>query len=88
MSPKGGSRSDKGTGHPTGTGGSHGRFTTRRVVFLVLAVLTLVFIFENTRKVTVRLLIPEVVMPLYLALLAAAILGALCTALYFGRRSK
>ncbi|MFD5425164.1 DUF1049 domain-containing protein [Streptomyces sp. NPDC127084] len=88
MSPKGGSRSGKRTGHPARTGGAHGRFTPRRILFLVIAVLTLVFIFENTRKVTVRLLIPEVVMPLYLALLAAAVLGALCAALYLGRRGK
>jgi uncharacterized integral membrane protein len=41
-------------------------------VFLVLA---LIFIFENTRTVGVRFIIPEVRLPLYFALLLAAALG-------------
>ncbi|MFH9727329.1 DUF1049 domain-containing protein [Streptomyces sp. NPDC017254] len=52
--------------------------TPSRIGMMALAVVTLVFIFENTREVRIRLLIPEVSMPLYLALLATALLGAAC----------
>lgn len=52
---------------------------------LVVAALSLVFIFENTRETKIRLLIPEVTMPLWLALLAMAVVGALC-GYFFGRR--
>ncbi|MEU3606647.1 lipopolysaccharide assembly protein LapA domain-containing protein [Streptomyces sp. NPDC035033] len=55
-----------------------GAVTPGRIAIAVVAVLLLVFIFENTRQVEIRLLIPEVTMPLYLALLATALLGALC----------
>ncbi|MFI8324017.1 lipopolysaccharide assembly protein LapA domain-containing protein [Streptomyces sp. NPDC085529] len=55
-----------------------GAVTPGRIAIAVLAVLLLVFIFENTREVKIRLLIPEVTMPLYLALLATALLGAVC----------
>ncbi|MDJ0340878.1 DUF1049 domain-containing protein [Streptomyces sp. H10-C2] len=52
----------------------------------VLAVLGLVFIFENTRQVKIRLIIPEVTMPLWLALLGMAIIGGVCGAYVFHRR--
>ena len=52
--------------------------TTGRITVLVLAVLALVFIFENTRNVKIRLLIPEVTTPLWMALLATFIVGGLC----------
>ncbi|MFE6226821.1 MULTISPECIES: lipopolysaccharide assembly protein LapA domain-containing protein [unclassified Streptomyces] len=55
-----------------------GAVTPGRIAIVVVAVLLLVFIFENTRQVKIRLLIPEVTMPLYLALLATALLGGLC----------
>ncbi|MFJ6521713.1 putative integral membrane protein [Streptomyces filamentosus] len=55
-----------------------GAITPGRIAIAVVAVLLLVFIFENTREVKIRLLIPEVTMPLYLALLATALLGGLC----------
>ncbi|GHG31245.1 lipopolysaccharide assembly protein LapA domain-containing protein [Streptomyces filamentosus] len=55
-----------------------GGVTPGRIAIAVVAVLLLVFIFENTREVKIRLLIPEVTMPLYLALLATALLGGLC----------
>ncbi|GGZ32860.1 hypothetical protein GCM10010387_28700 [Streptomyces inusitatus] len=54
----------------------------------MLAVLAVVFIFENTREVKIRLLIPEVTMPLYLALLAMFVIGALCGAYFFRRRDR
>ncbi|WP_327165080.1 DUF1049 domain-containing protein [Streptomyces zaomyceticus] len=53
-------------------------FTPSRIGMVVLAVVTLVFLFENTREVRIRLLIPEVSTPLYPALLATALLGAAC----------
>ncbi|CAM5248103.1 hypothetical protein SALBM135S_02424 [Streptomyces alboniger] len=55
-----------------------------RVVVALVAVLTLVFIFENTRSTKIRLLIPEVTMPLWTALLATGLLGALCGAYFMG----
>lgn len=51
--------------------------TPGRVTVAVLAVLALIFIFENTRDVKIRLLIPEVTMPLWMALLGCFIVGAL-----------
>ncbi|MFD4375056.1 lipopolysaccharide assembly protein LapA domain-containing protein [Streptomyces sp. NPDC058486] len=62
----------------TRKGDRFGAITPGRIVMAVVAVLLLVFIFENTREVRIRLLIPEVTMPLYLALLATALLGAAC----------
>ncbi|MBD0711992.1 MULTISPECIES: lipopolysaccharide assembly protein LapA domain-containing protein [unclassified Streptomyces] len=62
-------------------------FTPGRIVVIAVAVLTLVFIFENTREVRIRLLIPEVTMPIYMALLATALLGAAC-GYYFGARRR
>lgn len=61
-------------------GGSRaaGFLTPGRIAIAVVAVLLLVFIFENTHHVKMRLLIPEVSMPLYLALLATAVLAGAC----------
>jgi uncharacterized integral membrane protein len=61
--------------------------TPGRVVVAALAVLGLVFIFENTRQVRIRLIVPEVTMPLWLALLAVAVIGGVCGA-YLARRRK
>nr|WP_203675272.1 MULTISPECIES: hypothetical protein [unclassified Streptomyces] len=61
--------------------------TPGRIVVAALAVLGLVFIFENTRQVKIRLIVPEVTMPLWLALLAMAVIGGICGA-YFSRRKK
>lgn len=52
----------------------------------MLTVLALVFIFENTRSTEIRLLIPEVTMPLWLALLGTGVIGALCGAYFMKRR--
>ncbi|MZD05819.1 DUF1049 domain-containing protein [Streptomyces sp. SID5785] len=60
--------------------------TPGRIGILVLVVLVLVFIFENTQQVRIRLLIPEVSMPLYLALAAVALIGAACGAYFATRR--
>ncbi|WP_406221627.1 LapA family protein [Streptomyces canus] len=60
--------------------------TPARVVVLLLAVLALTFIFENTRATRIRLLVPEVTMPLWTALLATGLIGALCGAYFMKRR--
>ncbi|MGW2300651.1 lipopolysaccharide assembly protein LapA domain-containing protein [Streptomyces sp. NPDC001809] len=83
MSPQEASRRSRG-------GGS--RFTEAltpgRIAMAVLAVATLVFIFQNTREVKIRILVPEVTMPLYLALLATAVIGAACGFYFAARRRK
>ncbi|MFI7500016.1 DUF1049 domain-containing protein [Streptomyces sp. NPDC049687] len=86
MSPKT-SKFPKTSGPRHTSGGWREAMTPGRVVMLVVAALTLVFIFENTQQTRIRLLIPEVTMPLWAALLATALIGALCGAYYFmGRR--
>jgi uncharacterized integral membrane protein len=64
------------------------RLTARQIAGLVLIVLALVFIFENTRSVKVRFIIPEVKLPLYFALLCAAVLGGLASMLFQWRRRR
>lgn len=49
--------------------------TPGRVTLAVLAVLALVFIFENTSRTRIRLLVPEVTMPLWVALLGMGVIG-------------
>ncbi|MFR9794311.1 DUF1049 domain-containing protein [Streptomyces sp. MS06] len=81
MSPKS-SRSADGTKE----GGRGGALTPARIAVLVLFVLALIFIFENTQQTKIRLLIPEVTMPLWAALLVLWIIGALCGAYFVKRR--
>ena len=54
----------------------------------VLFVLVIIFIIENSRSVKIRLIIPEVKAPLYIAILIAAVLGALITWLLRYRRHR
>ncbi|RSN03211.1 hypothetical protein DMH25_23785 [Streptomyces sp. WAC 01325] len=61
--------------------------TPGRITVLVLAALALIFIFENTASTEIRLLVPLVTMPLWLALLAVGIIGALVGG-YFMRRRR
>ncbi|MFJ3669201.1 LapA family protein [Streptomyces sp. NPDC090106] len=68
-------------------GGRNPALTPARIVVLLLAVLALVFIFENTHATRIRLLIPEVTMPLWMALLATGVIGALCGAYFMRRRN-
>ncbi|MGW5421592.1 DUF1049 domain-containing protein [Streptomyces sp. NPDC003943] len=72
------------------TGGARagGVVTPGRIAMAAVVVLLLVLIFENTRQVRIRLLIPEVSMPLYLALLATTLLGGLCGYYLAARRRK
>lgn len=63
------------------------RLGSRRIVgFVLLAAISLVFIFENTAPTTVRLLVPEVTMPLWAALLIAWVLGLLSSMFTIRRR--
>ena len=61
---------------PPGSGRRGRRFSTGQLLGALLFVLTLVFVFENTRSVKVRLIIPEVSAPLALPIVIAAVLGA------------
>ncbi|ANW17369.1 lipopolysaccharide assembly protein LapA domain-containing protein [Streptomyces clavuligerus] len=70
------------------SGGARDWFTPGRIAVTVLAALAIVFIFENTREVRIRVLIPVVTMPLYLALLAMFVIGALCGGYVFRRRDR
>lgn len=66
--------------------GRRGAPTPKGITVLVLLGLALVFIFENTRETEIRLLVPLVTMPLWLALLAMGVIGALVGAYFMGRR--
>lgn len=79
--------SESGTKAGGKRGGLAGSMTPGRIIVLVLAALSLIFIFENTDSTEIRLLIPLVTMPLWLALLAMGLIGALLGA-YFMRRRR
>ncbi|MGN5635320.1 DUF1049 domain-containing protein [Streptomyces sp. AC154] len=72
----------------SGGKGSSGAFTPARILVLVIAVLSVVFIAENTEDVKVRLIIPLVTMPLYVALIVMFVAGMACGAYFFRRRPK
>jgi uncharacterized integral membrane protein len=82
MSPK-----TSASGSGGGRTGARSLLTASRISVVVPAVLALIFIFENTRHTKIRLLIPEVTMPLWTALLGTAVIGALCGA-YFTKRRR
>ncbi|MGW0840625.1 lipopolysaccharide assembly protein LapA domain-containing protein [Streptomyces sp. NPDC002787] len=71
---------------------THGRkrwgdlLTPGRVIVGVLAVLALVFVFQNTQHTEIQLLVSEVTMPLWLALLGTGAIGALCGVFFMRRR--
>ncbi|MFF7178593.1 lipopolysaccharide assembly protein LapA domain-containing protein [Streptomyces sp. NPDC008121] len=62
--------------------------TPPRIAMLVFAALAIVLIAQNTADVRIRLLVPVVTMPLYLALLLMFVLGALCGALLLSSRRR
>ncbi|MGW3812670.1 DUF1049 domain-containing protein [Streptomyces sp. NPDC005046] len=74
------------TSESGGKGTREGLLTPARVTVALLAVLALIFVFENTRSTKIRLLVPEVTMPLWMALLATGLIGALCGAYAMRRR--
>lgn len=53
------------------------RIGPREIFGLIALAVLIVFIFENTRRVKIRFIVPEVKAPLFVALLAAALVGAL-----------
>ena len=99
LATSGGPRDHQSVSAPTGppTGSSPppppaGRRRPRpgQVAGAALLVLALVFVFENTKNVKVRLIAPEVRAPLFVALLIAALCGAATVLLlqWRGRRSR
>jgi uncharacterized integral membrane protein len=62
--------------------------STGQILGGLLFVLVIVFIIENSRSVKIRLIIPEVKAPLYVAILIAAVLGGLIAALLRYRRQR
>lgn len=72
----------------SGTARAKGWLTPGRIVVGVLVVLVIVFICVNTNEVTIRVLIPEVTMPLWFALLAMFLIGLGCGGYLFRRRGK
>ncbi|MGW0994835.1 LapA family protein [Streptomyces sp. NPDC002520] len=70
------------------TGGKGQLTAPTRVTVLALAVLALVFVFQNTGPVRIRLLGSEVTLPLWTALLATGAIGALCGAYAVKRRNQ
>jgi uncharacterized integral membrane protein len=58
-----------------------------QIVAVVILVLTLVFVFENRALTAIRVLVPVVVMPLWLALLVTLVLGVLI-GMAFGQRLR
>jgi uncharacterized integral membrane protein len=52
-------------------------FTMERVVVLLLAAVTLLFVFQNTRQTRIQLLLVEVTMPLWVALFGTLLVGGL-----------
>ncbi|MDQ6797899.1 MAG: hypothetical protein M3011_07760 [Actinomycetota bacterium] len=66
---------------------SPSRVSPRLVVGAVLVVLLIVFVFENTTKTKIRFIVPEVTAPLWVALLGAALVGALAGALLARHRA-
>lgn len=58
------------------------------LLFGILGILGLIFIFENTRDTKIRVWIPEVTMPVWLALLITGAIGFLVASYFFGRRRR
>src|SRR5947208_5396599 len=79
---------------PAGDGRTGAAGKTKRPVSVgqilggLLFVLVIVFIIENSRQVKIRLIIPEVKAPLYVAILIAAVLGSIITWLLRYRRHR
>ena len=82
------------TGGPATGGPAAGSAGKKRAVSVgqllggLLFVLVIIFIIENSRKVKIRLIIPQVEAPLYVAILIAAVLGSLITWLLRYRRHR
>ncbi|GAA3647647.1 LapA family protein [Streptomyces fenghuangensis] len=73
------------TGDGSAPSGRHGFLTPGRVLVLLLLAATLVFVFQNTERTEIRLLVPVVTMPLWVALLIPGVIGLL-SGMYLVRR--
>lgn len=62
------------------------KVSLRQIIGVLLLIAFVVFLVENTQRVTVRLLVPEVKTSLAIALLIAGLLGALGLLLLQHRR--
>jgi uncharacterized integral membrane protein len=60
---------------PSSTGSQRKGLAVAQIIGAVLLLIVIVFILENTRTVTLRLIFPEVRVSLAIALLIAALLG-------------
>ncbi|MCI0384401.1 DUF1049 domain-containing protein [Streptomyces sp. CNQ085] len=69
----------------TGDGAAYGFLTPGKVLVLLLLAATLVFVFQNTGQTEIRLLVPIVTMPLWVALLIPGVIGLL-SGMYLVRR--
>jgi uncharacterized integral membrane protein len=68
--------------------GSHRAISVGQILAGLLFVVVIIFVAENTRKVKVRLIVPEVTTNLFVPILIAAVLGALIAALMRFRRQS
>lgn len=64
------------------------RLGPRGIAAIILAILVLIFVLENTRSTKIRFVGPEVRTPLWLALVIAAGLGAAAAYLVEWRRNR
>lgn len=64
------------------------RLSGRAVTLIVVAVVAVVFIVENYKTVKIRLIVPEVRMPLFVALALVFLAGGITGYLIQRRRSK
>jgi uncharacterized integral membrane protein len=76
------------TGSPPESSGKKRAVSVGQILGGLLFVLVIVFIIENSRKVKIRLIVPEVKAPLYVAILIAAVLGSIITWLLRYRRHR
>jgi|SRR5579875_2193416 len=61
-------------------------FSVGQILGAILFILVIIFIIENSQTVKIRIIVPVVHAPLYVAILIAAVLGALIAALLRYRR--
>jgi uncharacterized integral membrane protein len=64
------------------------KITGKQIAAGILGVLALIFILENNTTTRVRLIIPVVHLPLFIALFLSAVLGAAVTFLLMWRRQR
>ncbi|ODJ58690.1 hypothetical protein BFR44_06495 [Brochothrix thermosphacta] len=62
-------------------------FTIKRVVMLILLVLTIVFAFLNFKTVTIDFLIAKATIPLFYEIIAVLIIGFICGYLTKNKKS-